>query len=48
MKDVSDFIQTPGSADVPVHEVFTQEMFDELISEMSKAGWADLDKVRDQ
>lgn len=48
MKDVSTFIRTPGAADVPVHEVFTQEMFDELISEMRKAGWADLDKVQDQ
>ena len=29
MKDVSNFIQSPGAADVPVQQVFTQQMFDE-------------------
>lgn len=48
MQDVSRFIQTPGTADVAVAQVFSQDMFDELILEMTKAGWTGLDKVTQQ
>lgn len=48
MKDVSNFITTPGAADVPVQQVFTQQMFDELVGEMKKAGWTGLDQVEKQ
>ena len=34
MIDVQDFIETPGSKDVRVSDVFTQKMFDELKTEM--------------
>ncbi len=38
MEDVSAFIQAPGDKDVPVHQVFTDAMFDELCVAMTAAG----------
>jgi len=48
MKDVSDFINNPGNKDVPVHEVFTQDMFDDLVKSMKEAGWTDIAEVENQ
>lgn len=39
MEDVQQFIDSPGAADVPVHEVLTDGMFKELLSEFETAGW---------
>lgn len=38
MEDVSEFINNPGSKDVPVHQVFTDSMLDGLCDDMKKAG----------
>lgn len=46
MEDVSTFINSPGDNDVPVHEVFTQAMFDELCQEMVGAGWEGVAETR--
>mmetsp|Transcript_33906 Transcript_33906/g.76675 ORF Transcript_33906/g.76675 Transcript_33906/m.76675 type:complete len:567 (+) Transcript_33906:226-1926(+) len=46
MEDVSQFINDPGDKDVPVHEVFTQAMFDELCERMKQAGWDGVDEVQ--
>ena len=34
-----------GARDVPVKEVFTQRMFDELAASMAAAGWQGVDQV---
>jgi len=39
MEDVEAVMMSPGEADVPVAEVFTQAMFDELQVLMGKEGW---------
>eukprot|EP00041_Stephanoeca_diplocostata_P017100 m.340317 g.340317 ORF g.340317 m.340317 type:complete len:569 (+) comp20592_c0_seq4:198-1904(+) len=39
MLDVQDFIETPGSEDVRVDEVFTDAMLKELVLEMQKLKW---------
>mmetsp|Transcript_6680 Transcript_6680/g.20216 ORF Transcript_6680/g.20216 Transcript_6680/m.20216 type:complete len:467 (-) Transcript_6680:636-2036(-) len=39
MADVQSFIDTPGDRDVPVHQIFSQQHFDELKQMMSQEGW---------
>eukprot|EP01036_Dinobryon_divergens_P041560 gene41560-55098_t len=39
MNDVSSFINSPGARDIPVHEVFSEDMFKELIQSMETVGW---------
>ena len=46
MQDVQNFIEEPGAADVPVGEVFTQAMFDELDALMTAQGWDAADLCR--
>jgi len=45
MEDVENFIENPGEKDVPVGEVFTQDMFNTLKARMEKQGWTGLDVV---
>ena len=33
MTDIEDFLENPGDRDIPVHEVFTDEMFNQLWNE---------------
>ena len=46
MEDVSAFINQPGPQDVPVNQVFTNDMFEELMVSMQEAGWSGLEEVR--
>jgi hypothetical protein len=50
MLDVESFIENPGSKDIPVHQVFTSSMFDQLEAKMlsipSWGGAAKISKVR--
>jgi len=39
MQKVSDFIQKPGSKDISVKEVFTEEMFQDLKAKMLESNW---------
>jgi hypothetical protein len=39
MEDVENFVEAPGDTDVPVGEVFTPAMFDELDALMTAQGW---------
>jgi hypothetical protein len=39
MKKIEDFIVQPGDKDLPVHQVFTEDMFTKLDSRMTDAGW---------
>lgn len=39
MSDIEAFLEQPGEKDVPVSEVFTEEMFSELEKRMSGVGW---------
>lgn len=40
MSDIETFLEEPSeSNDVPVSEVFTEEMFSELEKRMDKVGW---------
>lgn len=43
MTDIEGFLDKPGSQDVPVSKVFTEEMFSELEKRMDGVGW---DNVR--
>lgn len=47
MGHVSNFMRNPQHGDVPVHQVFTDKMYDELELQMQKAGWSGLDAVRE-
>uniref|UniRef100_A0A7S4K8E8 Endonuclease/exonuclease/phosphatase domain-containing protein n=1 Tax=Guillardia theta TaxID=55529 RepID=A0A7S4K8E8_GUITH len=47
MVDVQDFIDEPGSRDCPIHEVLTDEMFDELVQHLDRMKCSGLDKLRD-
>jgi len=40
MKNVESFLDNPGDKDVPVQEIFTEDMFVELEKSMTKIGWA--------
>jgi len=42
MVNVEKFIDTPGNLDVPVNDVFTQEMFERLDSRLVKLGWTSM------
>jgi hypothetical protein len=48
MVDVQDFIETPGSKDIKVSDVFTQKMFDELKTEMQLANWPGIPETEAQ
>jgi hypothetical protein len=39
MVKIESFLENPGDKDVPVPEVFSQTMFDELDQRMTKVGW---------
>ena len=43
MTDIETFLENPGDQDVPVSQVFTEEMFAELEKRMDSVGW---DNVR--
>lgn len=43
MSDVQDVIDTPGDADVPLKEVLTADMLDELKGLMASEGWGAVD-----
>jgi hypothetical protein len=43
MSDIEAFLENPGAQDVPVSQVFTEEMFTELEKRMDGVGW---DNVR--
>jgi len=43
MIDIESFIDSPGEKDLPVHEIFTDRMFDRLETRMKMVGW---DSVR--
>lgn len=45
MQDVERFILQPGDDDVPVHEVFSDSMFSQLMDRMRQAGLPQLDTV---
>lgn len=42
MKNIEDFIEDPGNNDIPVNQVFTESMFDQLESRMNEAGWGNV------
>lgn len=46
MQDVSSFIDSPGEKDVPVHQVFTDAMFEELCTEMQQRGIGGVNETR--
>jgi hypothetical protein len=46
MKNVSSFIEQPGSYDIAVEQVFTDKMFEELAAKMTKAGWTGVAETR--
>lgn len=39
MSDIESFLEEPGEKDVPVSEVFTNEMFSQLDKRMVDVGW---------
>jgi hypothetical protein len=39
MQNIEEFIENPGSNDVPVKNVFTEEMFSSLEGRMNAVGW---------
>jgi hypothetical protein len=47
MSRVSGVIDDPGDLDVPVHQIFTDSMFDELAESMTSANWTGVDATRD-
>eukprot|EP00005_Dracoamoeba_jomungandri_P000734 CAMPEP_0174256650 /NCGR_PEP_ID=MMETSP0439-20130205/5864_1 /TAXON_ID=0 /ORGANISM="Stereomyxa ramosa, Strain Chinc5" /LENGTH=502 /DNA_ID=CAMNT_0015339363 /DNA_START=150 /DNA_END=1658 /DNA_ORIENTATION=+ len=47
MAKVEEFLEEPGDYDVPVADVFTQEMFETLLELMEKEGWEGLKSVED-
>jgi hypothetical protein len=48
MVGIQDFIDEPGSRDLAVAQVFTQEMFDDLIKNMALEGWGGLPETEAQ
>jgi hypothetical protein len=40
MLNVEKFLENPGKEDVPVHEVFTDAMFEELDAKLVEVGWS--------
>ena len=48
MDAVQNYIEKPGSGDIPVSQVFTQEMFDVLAENMEAVGWSGVDETREQ
>ena len=46
MKKVSLFIETPGAYDIPVKEVFTEQMFTDLESSMKLVEWTGVAETR--
>jgi hypothetical protein len=47
MKNVSSVIQNPGAFDVPVNEVFSDKMFDQLLNRMTRIGWKGMNETKD-
>jgi len=39
MGNIESFLENPGANDIPVHQVFTDEMFTRLETRMEKIGW---------
>lgn len=48
MDAVQNFIENPGDSDVKVSEVFTQDMFDTLVSHMQEVGWDGIEETKAQ
>mmetsp|Transcript_17617 Transcript_17617/g.22899 ORF Transcript_17617/g.22899 Transcript_17617/m.22899 type:complete len:547 (+) Transcript_17617:59-1699(+) len=46
MEDVSEFINNPGNKDVPINQVFTDSMFNDLCDVMTSSGWPGVEEVR--
>ncbi len=42
MENIEQFIESPGENDIPVNQVFTDDMFSELKARMTQAGWQDV------
>jgi len=42
MEHIEKFIEYPGEKDIPVNQVFTDDMFSELKARMTEAGWQDV------
>jgi hypothetical protein len=47
MDAVQEFIENPGSSDVLVSDVFTQEMFDTLVQQMTNVGWTGIEETKE-
>lgn len=45
MSDVENFYEAPGERDLPVHQVFDDQRFQELLVLMRKEGWSGLETV---
>jgi hypothetical protein len=48
MANVSLFIENPGINDVPVKDIFTEDMFADLEKSMRAAGWTGIEETRSQ
>ena len=48
MSEVSAYIDNPGNNDIPVKEIFTDQMYSELEESMSNSGWTGLVETRNK
>ena len=48
MSEVAAYIDNPGNNDIPVKEIFTDQMYSELEESMSNAGWTGLVETRNK
>ena len=46
MKKVSEFIETPGAYDVPIGNVITDTMVNQLLQKMTTVGWSGVNETR--
>jgi len=46
MKSVSEFIENPGVNDIPVEDIFSDKMFEELATKMTSIGWTGVEETR--
>jgi hypothetical protein len=48
MTKIEEFLEKPGEKDVPVNQVFTEDMFGRLQDRMEKVGWANVKSYWDE
>ena len=48
MRGVSEFIKTPGDKDIPIGNIFTEQMLSEMLELMGQAGWSGLEETKSQ